>query len=153
MEFASEMVIKAVTLGFKVAEVPTTLRPDGRDRPPHLRPWRDGWRHLRFLLLHSPRFLFIYPGVALIMLGLLGSALLARGAVRVSPRLELDIHSLVVACFAVLIGGFRFRSHPVQWRDACAGHVADGGRRGDSAGGGGLSGVGIRATALRWKRH
>ncbi len=104
MEFASEMIVKASLRGLRIEETPTTLRPDGRSRPPHLKTWRDGWRHLRFLLLHSPRFLFIYPGVALIMLGLLGSALLARGAIRVSPRLELDIHSLVVACFAVLIG-------------------------------------------------
>jgi glycosyltransferase involved in cell wall biosynthesis len=104
MEFASEMIVKASLRGLRIEETPTTLRPDGRSRPPHLKTWRDGWRHLRFLLLHSPRFLFIYPGVALILLGLAGSALLARGAVRVSPRLELDIHSLVVACFAVLIG-------------------------------------------------
>jgi glycosyltransferase involved in cell wall biosynthesis len=104
MEFASEMVVKASLRGLTIEETPTTLRPDGRSRPPHLKTWRDGWRHLRFLLLHSPRFLFIYPGVTLIVLGLIGSALLARGAVRVSPRLELDIHSLVVACFAVLIG-------------------------------------------------
>jgi glycosyltransferase involved in cell wall biosynthesis len=104
MEFASEMIVKASLQGRRIEETPTTLRPDGRSRPPHLKTWRDGWRHLRFLLLHSPRFLFIYPGVALILLGLAGSALLARGAVRVSPRLELDIHSLVVACFAILIG-------------------------------------------------
>jgi hypothetical protein len=104
MEFASEMVVKASLHGLRIEETPATLRPDGRSRPPHLKTWRDGWRHLRFLLLHSPRFLFIYPGAALIGLGLAGSALLARGAVRVSPRLVLDIHSLVVACFAVLIG-------------------------------------------------
>jgi glycosyltransferase involved in cell wall biosynthesis len=104
MEFASEMVVKASFRGLRIEETPTTLRPDGRSRPPHLKTWRDGWRHLRFLLLHSPRFLFIYPGLALIALGLGGSALLARGAVRVSPHLELDIHSLVVACFSVLIG-------------------------------------------------
>ena len=104
MEFASEMVVKASIRGLRIEETPTTLRPDGRSRPPHLKTWRDGWRHLRFLLLHSPRFLFIYPGVALIALGVIGSVLLAGGAVRVSPRLELDIHSLVVACFAILIG-------------------------------------------------
>ena len=104
MEFASEMVVKASIRGLRIEETPTTLRPDGRSRPPHLKTWRDGWRHLRFLLLHSPRFLFIYPGLALIALGLIGSVLLAGGAVRVSPRLELDIHSLVVACFAILIG-------------------------------------------------
>ncbi|HEX4196776.1 MAG TPA: glycosyltransferase family 2 protein [Caulobacteraceae bacterium] len=104
MEFASEMIVKASLQGRRIEETPTTLRPDGRSRPPHLKTWRDGWRHLRFLLLHSPRFLFIYPGVGLILLGLAGSALLARGAVRVGPRVELDVHSLVVACFAVLIG-------------------------------------------------
>ena len=104
MEFASEMVVKASLHGLRIEETPTTLKPDGRSRPPHLKSWRDGWRHLRFLLLHSPRFLFIYPGLSLIALGLIGSALLARGAVRVSPHLELDIHSLVVACFSILIG-------------------------------------------------
>ncbi|HLI67074.1 MAG TPA: glycosyltransferase family 2 protein [Caulobacteraceae bacterium] len=104
MEFASEMVVKASLRGLRIEETPTTLSPDGRSRPPHLKTWRDGWRHLRFLLLHSPRFLFIYPGLALIVAGLAGSALLARGAVRVGPTIELDIHSLVVACFAVLIG-------------------------------------------------
>jgi hypothetical protein len=104
MEFASEMVVKSSLYGLNIAETPTTLRPDGRSRPPHLKTWRDGWRHLRFLLLHSPRFLFIYPGAALIVLGLVGSGLLARGEVRVSARLVLDVHSLVAACFAVLIG-------------------------------------------------
>src|SRR5579871_434053 len=104
MEFASEMVVKASLRGLRIEETPTTLKPDGRSRPPHLKSWRDGWRHLRFLLLHSPRFLFIYPGLGLIALGLIGSAALARGAVRVGPHLELDIHSLVVACFSVLIG-------------------------------------------------
>src|SRR5271163_369194 len=62
MEFASEMVVKATLLRMKVSEVPTTLNPDGRNRPPHLRTWRDGWRHLRFLLMYSPRWLFLYPG-------------------------------------------------------------------------------------------
>ena len=64
MEFASEMVVKATLDGFRIAEVPTTLSPDGRSRPPHLRSWRDGWRHLRFLLLFSPRWLFLLPGAA-----------------------------------------------------------------------------------------
>jgi hypothetical protein len=104
MEFASEMVVKASLRSLRIEETPTTLSPDGRSRPPHLKSWRDGWRHLRFLLLHSPRFLFIYPGLSLLALGLTGSALLARGAVRVSPHLVLDIHSLVVACFSILIG-------------------------------------------------
>ena len=68
MEFASEMVVKASLLGMKVREVPTTLSPDGRTHPPHLRTWRDGWRHLRFLLMYSPRGLFLYPGLILILL-------------------------------------------------------------------------------------
>jgi len=104
MEFASEMVVKASLNKLRIEETPTTLKPDGRSRPPHLKTWRDGWRHLRFLLLHSPRYLFIYPGVALILLGLMGSVLLAPGAMRLTPNLRLDIHSLVVACFSVMIG-------------------------------------------------
>ena len=69
MEFASEMVVKATVHHLTIAEVPTTLSPDGRSRPPHLRSWRDGWRHLRFLLLFSPRWLFLYPGLGLMALG------------------------------------------------------------------------------------
>ena len=80
------------------------LRPDGRSRPPHLRTWRDGWRHLRFLLLFSPRWLFLYPGLALMLLGLSAMALLSRGSVRLPPSLELDIHTMVASCFAILIG-------------------------------------------------
>ena len=76
MEFASEMVVKASLLRMKVSEVPTTLNPDGRNRPPHLRTWRDGWRHLRFLLMYSPRWLFLYPGILLMLLGLAGCVLL-----------------------------------------------------------------------------
>ena len=104
MEFASEMVVKAALNGLVIAETPTTLQPDGRSRPPHLKTWSDGWRHLRFLLLHSPRFLFIYPGATLVALGATGAALLSRGAVRLTPGLVLDIHSLIASCFAVLIG-------------------------------------------------
>lgn len=76
MEFASEMVIKAQLLGLRITEVPTTLSPDGRTRPPHLRSWRDGWRHLRFMLLYSPRWLFLYPGIALMIVGVVSWALL-----------------------------------------------------------------------------
>jgi hypothetical protein len=104
MEFASEMIVKAALNGLRIEETPTTLKPDGRSRPPHLKTWRDGWRHLRFLLLHSPRWLFIYPGVLLIALGLIGSAVLAFGPRAVTSHIVLDIHSLVVACFSVLIG-------------------------------------------------
>lgn len=103
MEFASEMVIKAVTLGLRVAEVPTVLRRDGRNRPPHLRPWRDGWRHLRFMALFSPRWLFLYPGL-LMMLGgfLLGGALLG-GPVKFAG-IHLDVHTLLFAALSVQIG-------------------------------------------------
>jgi glycosyltransferase involved in cell wall biosynthesis len=69
MEFASELVVKAALAGWRIVEVPTTLDPDGRRRPPHLRSWRDGWRHLRFLLLFSPRWLFLYPGAVLLATG------------------------------------------------------------------------------------
>ena len=104
MEFASEMVVKASLNGLRIEETPATLKPDGRSRAPHLKTWRDGWRHLRFLLLHSPRWLFIYPGLLLITVGLIGSAVLAAHEVEITPRLHLDIHSLVVACFSILIG-------------------------------------------------
>jgi len=103
MEFASEMVIKSVMLGLRVTEVPTVLRPDGRGRPPHLRPWRDGWRHLRFMLLFSPRWLFLYPGLALMLGGLGLGALLVRGPVPLG-RLTLDVHTLLFCAAAVLIG-------------------------------------------------
>jgi len=79
MEFASEMVVKSTLSGLKISEVPTTLKKDGRSRPPHLRSWRDGWRHLRFLLLFSPRWLFLYPGIVTFLIGLVGSAVLAFG--------------------------------------------------------------------------
>jgi hypothetical protein len=104
MEFASEMVVKSALHKVQMAEVPTILSPDGRSRPPHLRTWRDGWRHLKFLLLHSPTWLFVYPGFAMIAMGLVGSALLSHGAVHITSRIELNIHTLVVCCFAVLIG-------------------------------------------------
>ncbi len=104
MEFASEMVVKASLAKLTMDEVPTTLRPDGRSRPPHLKTWRDGWRHLKFLMLHSPKWVFIYPGLALLAIGLVGSIMLAPGAVSITPTVEIDIHSLVVACFSVMIG-------------------------------------------------
>ncbi len=104
MEFASEMVVKASLNRLRIEETPTTLKPDGRSRPPHLKTWRDGWRHLRFLLIHSPRWLFIYPGTVLAALGLAGAATLALGEVRMPSGVTLDIHSLVVSCFAILIG-------------------------------------------------
>ncbi len=85
MEFASEMVVKASLHDLRITEVPTTLQPDGRTRPPHLRSWSDGWRHLRFLLLYSPRWLFLYPGILLIAFGLIAGTLLLQGPV-FSPK-------------------------------------------------------------------
>jgi glycosyltransferase involved in cell wall biosynthesis len=103
MEFASEMVIKSSLKGMRIAEVPVALRPDGRSRPPHLRTWRDGWRHLRFMLLFSPRWLFLYPGLALFAVSLLVGAALETGPLKIGP-LGLDIHTLLLAGFGCLIG-------------------------------------------------
>lgn len=103
MEFASEMVAKAALARLRIAEVPTTLRPDGRDRPPHLRTWRDGWRHLRFLLLFCPRWLFLYPGLALLTVGLAGFLLLQHGPFMLAS-LGLDIHSLLYMAGATILG-------------------------------------------------
>lgn len=103
MEFASEMVIKAALAGWEIAEVPTTLKPDGRSRPPHLRSWRDGWRHLRFMLLFSPRWLFTYPGLAFFVLGSLGS-LITLPAPRIVLGLGLDIHTLLYSATASVLG-------------------------------------------------
>ncbi len=103
MEFASEMVVKAQLHRLKLAEVPATLSPDGRDRPPHLRPWRDGWRHLRFLLLYSPRWLFLYPGITLMVLGVLIHTLLLPGAFKVGST-ELDVHTLLYGGGMILVG-------------------------------------------------
>ncbi|HSB20645.1 MAG TPA: glycosyltransferase family 2 protein [Anaeromyxobacteraceae bacterium] len=103
MELASEMVIKATLLGMRISEVPTRLRRDGRSRAPHLRPWRDGWRHLRFMLLYSPNWLFLYPGAALALAGLLLTAWLIPGPRRLGG-VELDVHTLLYGALAVLIG-------------------------------------------------
>ena len=103
MELASEIVIKSVLFGLRVEEVPTVLRKDGRDRPPHLRPWRDGWRHLRFMLLFSPRWLFWYPGILLMALGVIVGGALLQGPLPLG-RVTLDVHTLLFAAVAVLIG-------------------------------------------------
>ncbi len=103
MEFASEMVVKASVHGLRIAEVPVTLGPDKRGRPPHLRTWRDGWRHLRFLLLYSPRWLFLYPGVLLMVIGALFLLWLLPGE-RAFGSLRLDVHTLVYAAAAVVLG-------------------------------------------------
>lgn len=103
MEFASELVVKFALAGHRVTEVPTTLARDGRDRPPHLRSWRDGWRHLRFLLLFSPRWLFLYPGALLTLVGAVLTARLVAGPVSIGPAV-LDVQSLLLASTAVVIG-------------------------------------------------
>lgn len=103
MEFASEMVVKATVQGLRVTEVPTTLSPDGRSRPPHLRSWRDGWRHLRFLLVFCPRWLFLYPGAALFLAGALGMALLLPGPLR-AGGVVFDVHTLLYASGAMVMG-------------------------------------------------
>jgi glycosyltransferase involved in cell wall biosynthesis len=103
MEFASEMVVKATLFRLKIAEVPTTLSPDGRDRVPHLRSWRDGWRHLRFLLMYSPRWLFLYPGVGLMLLGTALGLWLLPGPRRIG-NVVFDIHTLLYAVLAILVG-------------------------------------------------
>ena len=104
MEFASEMVVHASLAGLRIEEVPTTLKKDGRSRPPHLRTWRDGWRHLRFLLLHSPRWTFAYPGLALLALGAVGALALAGGPVSLSSTVSVDVHTFLVACMAMFVG-------------------------------------------------
>jgi len=103
MEFASEMALKAELIGLDITEVPTTLSPDGRSRKPHLRPWRDGWRHLRLMFLFSPRYLFLAPGLLLIVLGAAFGASLIPGPVFVG-RAGFDIASLVYAGAAVVVG-------------------------------------------------
>jgi hypothetical protein len=103
MEFASEMVVKATLWNQKIAEVPTTLAKDGRSRPPHLRSWRDGWRHLRFLLLFSPRWLFCVPGFILLIVGLIIGSATAAGPLKISG-VTFDVDTLVAAAAMVVIG-------------------------------------------------
>jgi glycosyltransferase involved in cell wall biosynthesis len=103
MEFASEMVVKATLQRLRIAEVPTTLSPDGRSRPPHLRSWRDGWRHLRFLLLFSPVWLFFFPGLVLLLLGIAGMVWLLPEQ-RSAGSLNFDVNTLVYTAAAIVCG-------------------------------------------------
>lgn len=103
MEFASEMVVKAGLFGLSIAEIPVTLRKDGRSRPPHLRTWRDGWRHLRFLLVYSPRWLYLWPGLLLVLSGAGLLAWLFPGPRRVGPAV-LDVHTMLGAAVMVFAG-------------------------------------------------
>jgi glycosyltransferase involved in cell wall biosynthesis len=103
MEFASEMVVKSALLGQKIVEVPTTLQKDGRSRPPHLKTWRDGWRHLRFLLIYSPRWLFLIPGLVMMFVGL-GLTAWLLPAERPFGHVNLGVDTLAYAAAAVLLG-------------------------------------------------
>lgn len=103
MEWASEMVVKSMLAGLKMTEVPITLYKDGRGRPPHLKRWRDGWRHLRFMLLHSPTWLFIIPGILFLSTGVFGMAVLSKGMMVIGD-IKFDVHTLLVMAFMVLLG-------------------------------------------------
>ena len=103
MEFASEMVVKSTLHNLRITEVPTTLQPDGRSRPPHLRSWRDGWKHLRFLMLYSPRWLFLYPGTLLMVAGLVVGLVLLQGPVFIGG-LGFDAQTLLYAAAAIVLG-------------------------------------------------
>jgi len=103
MEFASEMIVQATLQELKITEVPTTLSPDGRSRRPHLRPWRDGWRHLKLLLLMCPRWLFLYPGFALVLLGMTGMTLLSTGPLQWG-HYSFDVHTMLFASMSIIIG-------------------------------------------------
>lgn len=103
MEFASEMVVKATLNKLTIAEVPTTLAPDGRSRRPHLRPWRDGWRHLRLLLLFSPRWLFFYPGLMLMLTGVVLMLTLALSRISIAG-VNFDIHTMLFSSVFTIVG-------------------------------------------------
>ena len=104
MEFASEMVVKATIFKLNISEVPTTLSKDGRSRPPHLRTWRDGWRHLRFLLIYSPRWLFLYPGIFLMLIGVAMSLLIVRGPIGIFNHIYFDTNTLLYAGACIIVG-------------------------------------------------
>jgi glycosyltransferase involved in cell wall biosynthesis len=103
MEFASEMVVKATLHQLRITEVPTILYRDGRSHPSHLKSWRDGWRHLRFLLMYSPRWLFLYPGLILIAIGVLGMGVLLPGPLTLG-KITFDIHTLLISSTAIILG-------------------------------------------------
>jgi glycosyltransferase involved in cell wall biosynthesis len=103
MEFASEMVVKASLQGLKITEVPTTLKKDGRDRPPHLNTWKDGWRHLKFLLVYSPKWLFFYPGLFCFLIGAIGIGALSFGRLSIG-NLTLDYHTMLYSSAFAVVG-------------------------------------------------
>ena len=103
MEYASEMVVQATLHKLKICEVPTTLKKDGRDRPPHLRSWSDGWRHLTFLLMHSPNWLFLYPGLLLFTIGLVFTIILTIGPIIIGST-TFSINTLLYSGMATVLG-------------------------------------------------
>ena len=103
MEFASEMIVKATLAGLRISDVPTVLSPDGRSRAPHLRSWRDGWRHLRFLLMMSPRWLLLYPGLLLLTLGTAASVMIIKGPL-VVHGVGFDIHTMLYSAGGTILG-------------------------------------------------
>lgn len=103
MEYASEMVVKSTLNHLKIAEVPTTLKKDGRSHAPHLRSWHDGWRHLKFLLMHSPNWLFMYPGMILFFIGLIFTIILSFGSLHVGP-VGFGVHTLMYSAAAMMVG-------------------------------------------------
>src|ERR1700739_3767286 len=104
MEFASEFVIKGAQLGARITEIPITLWPDKRGRPPHLRSFRDGWRHLRFMLLYAPNWLFLLPGAAFLAAGLFLVFWLLPGPRQISSRVILDVHTMIFGMIFTLLG-------------------------------------------------
>lgn len=120
MEYASEMIVRAALMGLNMTEVPVRLHPDGRGHKSHLHPWRDGWRHLRFLLLYSPRWLYLYPGLAMIVIGTVIAALLLPGPMMIADGVGLDVHTLLVGAMSILVGvqsitfGFMARSYAMR---------------------------------------
>ena len=104
MEYASEMVVKAELNNLKIIEVPTTLKKDGRSRKPHLRTFSDGWRHLNFLLVYAPNWLFLFPGLLLLLIGLIGMVLLGKGSFSITNSLNLGIHSMLYFSSFIIIG-------------------------------------------------
>ena len=103
MEYASEMVVQATLHNLKITEVPTTLKKDGRDRPPHLRSWSDGWRHLTFLFMHCPKWLFLFPGLLLFTIGFIFSALILSSPI-IIKNIEFDINTLIYTSISTIIG-------------------------------------------------
>jgi hypothetical protein len=104
MEFASEMIVRSGLVGLRISETPTTLEPDGRSRPPHLKTWRDGWRHLKFLLIYSPKWLFVVPGTILLATGVVLASAVSMGTFRIPGGAALDLNSFIVACFLAILG-------------------------------------------------